>query len=234
VQILKSIIDWILPDKCMVCGRDTEIGSLFCSECFGSVVFVDFPYCKVCGKLLDTSYSNELTCKMCQNTERFFEAGRSLFLYNNSAKRIIMRIKKEADEHIARKCSQLLCNRYESFIERNDLIVPVPSHFFRILKRGFNPSTLIAKYIAKISEIPMDTKVMKRTKRTGYQKNKTLQERQENVKNAFIVCKDVQNKRILLVDDVMTTGSTLSECSRILQEHGAKSVRFITIGSTMG
>jgi ComF family protein len=234
VQILKSVIDWIFPDKCMVCGKDTEIGSLFCSECFGNIVFVDFPYCRICGKLLDTSYNNELTCKMCQNTERFFEAGRSLFLYNNSAKSIIMRIKKEADEHVSRKCSQLLYNRYENFIEKADLIVPVPSHFSRILRRGFNPSMLISKYIAKISEIPMDAKIIKRIKRTEYQKNKTLQERQENVKDAFVVNKNVKNKRILLVDDVMTTGSTISECSKILREHGAKSVKFVTIGSTMG
>lgn len=217
-----------------MCGRDTEIGSLFCEKCFSDMIFIDFPYCRFCGKLLDTSYNNELTCKVCQNTDRFFEAGRSLFLYNNNAKRIIMRIKREADEHISRKCSKLLYNRYRSFIENTDLVVPIPSHISRVLRRGFNPSTLIAKYISRISEIPMDTRVIRRIKRTEYQQNKTLQERQENVRDAFIVDKDVQNKKILLVDDVITTGSTISECSRTLREHGAKSVRFITIGSTMG
>lgn len=230
---LKSIINWIFSDKCMCCSKEIEHNGMFCPECFKNIVFIDFPFCKRCGKMLPTSYDSEMLCDFCFNQERPFDIGRSLFVYNNQSRKIIMRIKKEADENIARKCAGMLIKRYENVINRADLIIPVPSHFLRILKRGFNPATIIASYISKLSGIPMANNILKRIKRTEYQKNKTLVERTENVREAFKVTRQtVSGKNILLIDDVITTGATISACSKTLKESGANTVIFTTIAST--
>lgn len=233
MKILKSIINWTFSDKCVSCSKEIEEKGIFCEKCFANIVFIDFPFCKCCGKLLQTSYNTEMLCEICSKQKRIFDMGRSLFLYNDQAKKIIMHIKQEADEHIAKKCVMMLINRYQDVIKTSDLVIPVPSHFLRILKRGFNPATIIAKQLSKLLKIPMTNVALKRTKRTDYQKNKSFIERQENVYNAFKASqKHIHNKNVLLVDDVMTTGATISECARILKQNGANTVKFITIAST--
>ncbi len=230
---LKSIINWIFSDKCISCSKEIGKSGFFCEECFKNIIFIDFPFCRCCGKILQTSYNTEMLCEICSNHQRIFHSGRSLFVYNEQSKRIIMRIKKEADEHIAKKCVKMLINRYGNIIRNSDLIIPIPSHFSRILKRGFNPATIIAKHISKLSGMPLNTNALKRIKRTKYQKNKTLMERQENVEGAFRADSQIiSGKNILLVDDVMTTGATISECAKTLKESDANTVNFMTILST--
>lgn len=230
---LKSIINWIFSDKCICCSKEIGESGFFCEECFKNIIFIDFPFCKSCGKILQTSYDTELLCETCLKHQRTFNLGRSLFVYNDQSKRIIMHIKKEADEHVARKCVKMLMDRYGNIIQNSDLIIPIPSHFSRILQRGFNPATVIAKHISKLSGIPLGTNALKRIKRTEYQKNKTFPERQKNVDGAFIANKQIIfGKNILLVDDVITTGATISECSKTLKEADANTVNFMTILST--
>lgn len=235
MNFLKSIINWIVPEKCIICSKEVDSSSIFCFDCFSNgIVFIDFPYCKHCGKLLDTSFNEEMLCETCSNKDidRYFDIGRSLFLYSNNSRNIIMRIKKHAEENIAKICAKLIYSRYKNIINEYDLIIPVPSHISRILKRGFNPATIIAKHISNASKIPLDIKILKRIKKTDYQKNKPKNERQQNVCDAFKVFKDISGKKILLVDDVLTTGATISECAKTLKKHGAINVGFITISST--
>ncbi|MDR1488137.1 MAG: ComF family protein [Holosporales bacterium] len=229
---IKRIINWIFSDKCISCGKEVSCESFLCEKCFKEIIFIDFPYCKCCGKLLHSSYNKEMLCDTCSNYERYFNSGRSLFLYNNISKKVVMRIKKEADEHVAKVCANLLYKRYGDLIADVDTIIPVPLHFSRLLRRGFNQSSIIAKHISKLSTIPLSFTELKRIKKTDYQKNKTIEQRKNNTKGAFIAHSSCKNKRILLVDDVITTGATISECSKTLKEEGAKSVVYLTIATT--
>jgi ComF family protein len=232
MEILKSIINWIFPKKCISCGREITEESVFCPACFKDIVFVDYPYCKCCGKQLHPPYSEDFACDVCQNTDRYFDLCRALFLYNRTSKKIIMRIKKEADESVARACVELLCSKYLNTFKNVDVIVPVPLHIARLLYRGFNQSEIIAKHISKVTEIPSNNDIIKRIKKTKSQQNKGIEERRENVRGAFDVVSDVSGLSVLLVDDVMTTGATLSECSKTLKEHGASQVCCATIAGT--
>ncbi len=232
MEKIKSIINWIFPSRCVVCNKETISGSLFCENCFGNVVFIDYPHCKCCGKLLDSSYNDEMLCEICSTHERFFDIGRSLFLYNEASSKIIMKIKKEADENVAMQCARMLTQKYHNIITQTDVIIPVPSHILRVIRRGFNPANIIAKHISQLSHVPLQT-ILKRVKRTDYQKGKSFAERQDNVQNAFATRQNMHNKNVLLVDDVMTTGATISSCSKILKENGASKVNFLTIASTM-
>lgn len=228
-MILSGFFNWVFPTKCLVCNREVGEGSLFCSSCFTKIVTIDYPFCDVCGRMLESSFDN--VCGACCAYSPSFDKARSLFLYEYPSKRIIMKIKKDADSFAAEHCTRLLFLRYQDIIRKSDFIVPVPSHWSRLLRRGFNPADVIAYALSKVSSKPV-RKILKRIKRTSYQKDKGTRERIENVQGAFRCREDLPGKSIVLVDDVMTTGATLSECARALKSMGCREVICITIAST--
>jgi ComF family protein len=181
--------------------------------------------------MMQTSIGNDPICPVCHNIGREFDRCRSLMLYDNTSRKIILKIKKHADTEVAKTCARMLSMKYRSLFCDADFIVPVPSHWTRTLLRGYNPSRLIAIELSKFVTVPMIS-CLKRIRRTEYQSNKTIEEREINVSDAFACTKDLCDKRIILVDDVMTTGATLNECARILKMSGAVYVGCITIAST--
>ncbi len=231
---MKGILRWILRPKCIVCNQECIEGSIFCSICFSKIVFIDYPICEVCGKLLKTDSGTEKTkCYHCEHFGREFDKARALFLYDHYTKKILMKLKSESDNYVARDAAKQLLFRYGYLFCDIDFIIPVPSHWIRIMKRGYNPATMISEELSKLSGIDMRRYLM-RKKYTKYQRGKSYEERQYNVKDAFKTTGDVSGKNILLVDDVFTTGATLNECSKTLKESGAKRVTCLTVASTIG
>ncbi|MBQ8651190.1 MAG: ComF family protein [Alphaproteobacteria bacterium] len=224
-------LNWLFSPKCIVCGKNSEENSVFCNSCFSKITFIDYPICNICGKMLENDFSNDPICKICSEHKRYFDISRSFLLYDDASKNIVMKIKTQSDSHVANSCVNLFLNKNKFFLQDIDCITPVPSHWTRIFKRGYNPSTIIASEISKKTNIPLK-KYLKRIKRTDYQKNKTIEERNRNVDSAFQAQDTVRNKSILLVDDVFTTGSTLNECAKTLKRKGANKVICFTIAST--
>lgn len=234
MKFLKLFTNWIFPPKCMICHCDISQDAIFCASCFSRLTFISQPFCKICGKMIETSnYDDDeaMICNSCLDHPKSFDIARSLFQYDNESKKIIMKIKKEADNNTSKICSQMLIARYINILKDADFIIPVPSHWTRILKRGYNPSNIIALEISKILKTPCIYD-LKRTKKTDYQKNKTTQERFDTLIDAFSCQADLNGKSIILVDDVFTTGATLSECSKILKKSGAINIICITIATT--
>jgi ComF family protein len=179
----------------------------------------------------DPSGESQL-CSVCsRNDELYFDVSRALLLYNDFSRRIIFQVKRKADVGVVRDCVRMLAMRYNPLINASDLIIPVPSHWTRNLMRGYNPPSLIANELSRLFGIPVDNG-LKRIRRTEYQDNKTVEERMANVKSAFACNRNVAGRRILLVDDVRTTGATLSECARSLKLAGASFVTCITLAAT--
>ena len=229
---LSLIKNWVFPKKCLICSCTVDENSIFCKECFKNITLIDYPFCKCCGRLLNSSFNEDMICENCSNyPDNFFDIGRSLFVYDNFSKKAIMKLKKQADEYVAKTCAKMIYKKYSDIFSKIDVIVPVPSHFTRILKRGFNPPDLIAKYLSLISGIKLDKNIIKRKRKTPTQANKTLLERKQNVSDAFSCKKNLDGLSILLVDDVFTTGATINECSKLLKSSKAVFVGFITIAS---
>jgi ComF family protein len=141
-----------------------------------------------------------------------------------------MKIKKQADNHAARICARRIFSKYREVFENADFITPVPSHWTRLLKRGFNPANIIAAELSKISDVKYSN-FLKRNRKTDYQKNKTTIERLTNVKEAFVCATNLEGKSVIVADDVLTTGATLNECAKTLKTAGAKYVACVTIAS---
>ncbi|MBF8250647.1 MAG: amidophosphoribosyltransferase-like protein [Deltaproteobacteria bacterium] len=161
--------------------------------------------------------------------KRHFGWARGVLVYDDATAKAIHRFKYGHDTTFSRPLGSMMADYpLESF----DLIIPVPLHIKRLRERGFNQSLLLANAIGKRQRIPVDPYILKRIRWTVPQVNLTGRERKVNVRGAFEVCGDVREKRILIVDDVYTTGATVSECSKVLKESGAKEVCVLTLSRT--
>ncbi|MDR3031183.1 MAG: ComF family protein [Holosporales bacterium] len=232
LKFWESITNWLFPEKCLLCGCEIFQKGVFCPKCFPKLTFIDHPICERCGKPLELAIDGIELCFRCVDSKIEFDFCRSLLVYDAYSKKLVMKIKKQADSLIAQKCCSIIAAKYKTKIFDTDFIIPTPSHWSRILRRGYNPATIIAKELSKILNIPVNANVLKRIRKTEYQKNKSISEREENVKGAFSCLRDISGKKVILVDDVFTTGATLNECSKILKSFGAKVIYCITIAST--
>lgn len=160
---------------------------------------------------------------------RYFSWARGVLVYDDATAKAIYRFKYGRDTTYSAPLGAMMAD-YP--LEGFDLIIPVPLHIKRLRERGFNQSLLLANAIGKRKGISVAPFILKRTRWTEPQVNLTGKERRVNVKGAFEVCGDVSGKRILVVDDVYTTGATVSECSKVLKRSGAKEVCVFTLSRT--
>ena len=229
LDFIHSLFLWLFPQSCICCHSAIDSGVL-CPTCFGRVTFLEKPYCYKCGKLFTNGVSHGTLCSQCNKNAHSFDQARALFLYNDFIKRLIVNIKKTGNRNIICKCCELIVLRYNRFFHNISAIVPVPSHWSRTIIRGFNPADVIGWELSKLIDVPIN-RHLKRTRATSYQHKKTQAERLLNVRDAF-EWNGENIGNVLIVDDVLTTGATLDECSRILRRSGAKKINCLTIAST--
>lgn len=234
-----TILDILFPRRCPVCEEIVKpAGSLICPSCFRELSFVRPPVCKKCGKEI----ADEIMefCEDCMAHRHSFEYGVGLVNYTETARKSMVRIKYENKREYLDFYGAALAARYEETIRRMriDALVPVPVHASRKRKRGFNQAEVLAKIIGEKLNIPVRTDLLIRTKKTLPQKELSPAERLKNLKGAFAAGPGMANqenvRRILLVDDIYTTGSTMEACSGVLKKAGAESVYFVVICMTGG
>lgn len=227
-----AIKNWLFSQKCILCQRK-EIGNngIFCQLCFLKITIIEKPYCIKCGKSFLNGIPENTVCEMCIKYPREFNIACSIFLYTSEIKKLIVKIKQSANRNLVNACIDLFYKKYQLLFQDTKYIVPVPSHWLRILKRGFNPPDLIAWRLSKLTKIPINRK-LKRIKKTAYQHNKKFTERLINVNEAFVYKGKLNNSSVLLVDDVFATGATLNECAKAIKKAGAKKVNCFTMAST--
>ena len=186
------------------------------------------PYCFSCGKQLELE--EEEYCDDCRRENHMYIRGRALFRYEGREKEAIHKIKYENKREYLPVLSELMVEILGREILRwnVDVCVPVPMYWKKKRKRGFNQSEILAKLLGRELELPVDTAILRKTEDTGEQKKLTVRERKENLKGAFSAG-DARGLRILLVDDVYTTGSTIDAAAEVLLEAGAEAVYFVCI-----
>jgi len=221
----------LFPRRCPVChGIVEEAGELACKICRTKLPYIAEPSCRKCGKPL--LLEEQEYCMGCRKKKHVFTQGKAPFVYDAVMKKSIARFKYGGRreyaafyaEEILRKCAR------EAVTWDAQVLVPIPLHPSRRRKRGFNQTELLAKEISKRSGIPVDCKLLFRIKKTYAQKDLNDQERLANLKGAFSVRKgEISYKKIILIDDIYTTGSTINEAAKILISHGVQKVYFLSI-----
>ena len=226
----------LFPRRCPVCHEVVEdAGELACDICRTRLVHVRNPFCQKCGKPLNAE--DQEYCADCRRKKHFYDKGRAAFVYEEWMRGSIAKYKYSGRREYAEFYAEeilLACAR-EIRSWKADVLIPIPLHASRRRKRGYNQAELLAAKLSLKSGIPMDTGYLKRTKKTRAQKELSDRDRLENLKNAFSVQKKKSfYKRIILVDDIYTTGSTMDEAARILKENGAEFIYFLCISVGRG
>jgi ComF family protein len=234
---IKAALDFIFPPLCHICRSFIPgAGELhICPECRDRLPLVKSPLCTLCGIPFIGAGDNHF-CGQCQTHPPHFESARAHLLYEESARELIHYFKYNHKTHLRRPLALLALEGLTKFItgQAPDVIIPVPLHRSRLRTRGFNQAVLLGGLFSSRLSIPMLADGLTRTRPTEPQIELSAEDRRKNVKGAFAVNRPdrIVGKRILLLDDVMTTGSTVNECAKVLIKAGAPSVVVATIART--
>jgi ComF family protein len=219
----RVLVDLFYPPRCVGCGQG---GSLYCRACRDSVRLVVPPICPLCGAPQD----RRALCARCGDCPLLVDGIRSTALFEGTLREAIHQFKYGYVRDLAAPLADLLIAGFPEIPVRADVIVPVPLHRRRLKERGYNQALLLAERLGEAVGVPIAHDLLYRNRHTMSQARLNAQERRRNVEDAFS-CADrsVQDKRVLLVDDVCTTGATLEACSVALKERGALSVWALTV-----
>lgn len=222
----RKILNAVLPGSCLLCGDDSQ-GSLLCAPCTNDLPQLASAQCPICAD--QTTHGER--CGACLREPPHFERTLALFRYDFPADRIVHALKYGHQLAVASWSAQKLAERLgdESF----DRIIPLPLHPERLRERGFNQSAEIARAFQFWAKIPVDRGNVVRTRATPPQADLPHKARHKNVRGAFECRADFTGQRLLLIDDVMTTGATVNECARVLKLHGAAEVTVAVIARAL-
>lgn len=236
-QLFHALLDVILPPICHICHTFIpNAGTLhICQACRDNLPLVSSPLCPVCG-IPFIGTGSDHRCGPCLTSPPHFDTARAHFLYEGPIRNLIHSFKYNQQTQLRNPLALLTLEGIDTFLtdQNPHLIVPVPLHRSRLRQRGFNQAVLLGRVISNHLSLPMIPNALVRIRPTEPQIDLSAAERRVNVKGAFTVFKPdhVAGKRILLLDDVMTTGSTMDECAKELKKAGADVVISATIART--
>jgi competence protein ComFC len=229
---LEAAVSLLYPPVCTICGGDVRAGEYLCNQCEAKAVRIVAPFCQKCSEPFEGSITSEFTCANCAHRTIHFDAAVSAYRGRGMVREIIHEFKYGRQIHLRRLVARWLHAALDDERLRGrrfDVVVPVPLHATRLRERGFNQASLLAELLSAQTSIPSKP-LLDRIRYTTTQTALDRSERMENLHDAFRLRKnaDVRGLRVLLIDDVLTTGSTLSECARVLKRAGALSVHAAT------
>lgn len=231
-KIVESFIDWVYPRRCAFCdellGKEEKY---LCEKCREQMPYpISEPRCKKCGKPLENL--EQEYCFDCIRQRTNYEWGRGIYLYEGPLKTSLMGLKFNGRKEYGEFLGKLMCFYGKNMISmiKPQVIIPVPIHKKKLHYRGYNQAELLAREVSKGFSIPIRTDLVLRKKFTKAQKELNREERKKNLEKAFEVRAEAgKYQRVLLVDDIYTTGSTVNTISGKLKVCGVEKVYFLTI-----
>ena len=239
INYLRSAADRLLqliyPRVCPVCGRILTRNIIsqnpyICAECYGKLSFPEEPRCLKCSR--PVSDDSDEFCPTCLKSVRHFDRGSSLLIHDDAAKKILYDLKYSNKRDNADFLAFEAADRMKELLLlwNPDVMIPIPLHRKKTLSRGFNQAELLADRLSHLTDIPVDRVMLIRSRETSPQKGLDRDQRIKNIRGAFTVTDENCNsyRTVLLVDDIYTSGATLSETARVLKEAGVRTVYFLT------
>ena len=228
MNIFSSFIDLIFPKTCIGCNsRLNDKEQILCSECEQSLDFLT-GICEICG----TTKENN-PCKTCESNKFYFDKACSVFQFNSTVQNLIHNMKynemTKISEYLGKYTKEYL-NTFHPF-SKIDIITPIPLHKVKKRSRGFNQSEFLTRVISEQMNWTHIPNLILRKKFTETQTKLSKKQREENVSNAFKLNPkfNIENKDILIIDDVFTTGATINSACKLLKNHNANKIYVLTI-----
>ena len=234
-KTLGRMVDFVLPPRCVVSGAIVDGPGMVAPEVWQSFRFISDPYCACCGTPFDFAAEGRdgALCVACLEKRPPYDRARAALAYDDASREIILRFKHADQTHAARVFIPWLRQAGRELIAPTDVIVPVPLHRYRLLKRRYNQAALLAQALAKDTGLPCLPGALHRHRATPAQGHMDSEARRKNVRGAFAVRPAARaalaGKRVLLVDDVYTTGATVAECAKTLLKADAAAVDVLAV-----
>lgn len=228
---LKQIVDIFFSQGCIICGRASS--SAICTECNNKVKYITHPLCTRCGKPFKTGRGVSHLCHNCIKGKNKFVKLRAVFEYNGAIVNLIQRFKFGDRVNLADFFAKELVKLYHIHFstEGIDFLIPVPLSTKRLKHRSYNQSQLLVRLISKNLLLPFYSDVLVKVRETPPQSRLKAEQRYDNVKQAYRVVDNstLRHKKVLLIDDVITTGATVNACTKALLRAGVKSVYVMAV-----
>ena len=228
--ILRATRDFVLPQRCILCN-DEIVHGMLCNNCLDYLPEVKPTLCRFCGRPI----KKRNRCGFCKKGTHI-DYGRAFMLFIPPYDKIIHHFKYRKKTNLAIFFGRAMASiiRADHILQKTDVIVPIPLFWFKRQKRGYNQASLLANVISSECGIE-NIDVLRRIRNTKTQTRLNEEARRKNVLNAFALKSNtIENKKIILIDDVMTTGATINECARVLKDAGAKKVYSCVAAITPG
>lgn len=234
VGCFNKSINYILPHRCISCRELTHDDEGLCSRCFMKLNFIANPYCAKCGTPFEFEVKSKIFCGKCLLHPPEYVLARALLKFDFQSKQLIHNFKYNDSTASARLFAKLLVARYIDDFKDVDVIVPVPMHRIKRILRHYNPAQVLAAELGKKLNVPVFYDLLIKVRWTKAQTTLNKKERETNL-HGSINCRadyNLSGKKILLVDDMRTTGATSDNCIRALKKCNAAQIKLVTIGVT--
>jgi len=231
--LMEQAVNTILPPRCVVSGEIVDRQGVLSPETWTQLDFIAQPYCKKCGLPFEFDVGEDALCVACLERPPSFDSARAALKYNDASRSLILGFKHGDKTHAVQVFAPWLKRSGAEMLERADILVPVPLHRWRLLRRRYNQAALIAKGLSQYCGIAHMPDALGRVRATTSQGHLGRGERAKNVRGAFQVSPsrlaDIKGKSVVLVDDVYTSGATVMECTKALKKAGAAEVHVLTL-----
>ena len=228
-------LDLLLPPRCLKCGAAVTSADGLCAACWRGITFLGAPCCACCGLPFAYDLGADALCPSCMKERPGFDRARAALRYDDESRRLVLAFKHGDRLHLAPALGRWMRRAGAELLAETDIVVPVPLHWTRLFARRYNQAAVLAHALAAAGGPPVGADWLVRRRRTPSQGKRNALARRRNVAGAFALRRgrSVRGQRVLLVDDVFTTGATLGECARVLRRAGAVRVDALTLARTV-
>ncbi len=240
LEFLNKAIKLIFPPKCVLCGKIIENDDTLCPDCWKKIKFIEKPYCDKCSTPFEFEISSNDNCLSCIKNKPLYIKARSAIIYDNEIAKLIFNFKFHDKTYLKRFMGKCMFKASIDIIDNIDILIPIPLHKKRLIYRKYNQSLLLANEIGKLANKEVIYDFLYKTKHTVPQATLKQSDRISNLKNKFAIkskylenLEKYKNLNFAIIDDVMTTGSTINECTKVLNEVGINNVYAITFAKTV-
>ncbi len=235
-QVIQRAADVVLPPVCLVCGEEmcpSHDGLMACPLCRRAMSESRLTACYRCASFYEPELHHASGCPRCQGEEFAFSGATALGIYENELRDCVLGSKQASHQALALLLGKLLGERRRSILRswQPDLVVPIPLHWWRRVRHGYNNAEVIGEVVSREAGAAFEARLLQRTRSTRPQFPLSAAERRRNLQNAFRVRNEfeVGGSRVLLVDDILTTGTTCHEAARALHSCGAREIRVAVV-----
>lgn len=231
----RGVLDGLFPPTCILCSAETQQAGLVCAGCFETLAQVEKPFCVQCATPQPSvAYLNATGCCVrCEQTPPIWTAARAAFLYEGTARELVLQLKYADRIEHARFLGEHLWRAGRELMQPGSLIVPVPSHWGRRIKRRYNQAALLAWRVARMAGLVCVPDMLLRahatTRLSGFSRQERYREMAQAIKVKAKHKHSVVGQHVVLVDDLLTSGATASVCAKALLDAGAASVSVLVV-----